>query len=40
MKSSLEQTLVEVWRQVLVENAKVVELGTSRYPFAKLPSII
>ncbi len=27
MKSSFEQTLVEVWRQALVENAKVVELG-------------
>jgi len=40
MNHSFEQTLIDVWRQVLVENAKVVELGTSRYPFAKLPSII
>ena len=32
MESSFEQTLVEVWRQALVENAKVVVLGTERYP--------
>jgi hypothetical protein len=25
-----EQTLVEVWRQALFENAKVVELGKER----------
>ena len=25
-------TLIEVWRQALVENADVVELGTERYP--------
>ena len=31
MNSSFEQTLVEVWRQALVENAKVVELGKERY---------
>jgi hypothetical protein len=31
VKSSIEKTLVDVWRQVLVENAKVVELGTDRY---------
>jgi hypothetical protein len=35
--SSFEQTLVEVWRQVLVENADVVELGTKRYPVRKTP---
>jgi hypothetical protein len=29
---SFEQTLVEVWRQSLVENVKTVELGTERYP--------
>ena len=40
MNAAFEQALVDVWRQSLVENAKVVELGTSRYPFAKLPSII
>jgi hypothetical protein len=26
------QTLIDVWRQVLAENAKVIELGTERYP--------
>jgi hypothetical protein len=35
--SSFEQTLVEVWRQVLVENARVVELGTERYPVRRTP---
>jgi hypothetical protein len=37
MKSSLEETLIEVWRQVLVENAKVVVLGTDRYPVRRTP---
>ena len=32
MSASLEQTLIDVWRQVLAENAKVIELGTERYP--------
>ena len=32
MALSFEQTLVEVWRQTLVENAKVVDLGTERFP--------
>jgi hypothetical protein len=32
MDPSFEQTLVEVWRQTLVENADVVELGTAHYP--------
>jgi hypothetical protein len=32
MKSSLENTLVEVWRQVLAENATLVKLGANRYP--------
>jgi hypothetical protein len=32
MNPSFEQTLVEVWRQALVENADVVELGTAHYP--------
>ena len=31
MNPSFEQTLVEVWRQVLVENATVVELEGKRY---------
>jgi hypothetical protein len=37
MNSSFEQTLIEVWRQVLVENANVVELGTDRYPVRQTP---
>ena len=31
MNPSFEQTLVEVWRQVLIENANVVELDGKRY---------
>jgi hypothetical protein len=37
MSPSFEQTLVDVWRQVLVENAKVVELGQERYPVRWTP---
>ncbi len=36
-ESSLEETLIEVWRQVLVENAKVVEVDGSRYPVRRTP---
>jgi len=32
MNPSFEQTLVEVWRQALVENAKAVNLGGKSYP--------
>jgi hypothetical protein len=32
MQSSFEQTLIEIWRQVLVENATVVNLGNEPYP--------
>jgi hypothetical protein len=31
MNPSFEQTLVDVWRQVLIEDANVVELGGKRY---------
>ena len=31
MNPSFEQTLVEVWRQVLIENANAVVLGGKRY---------
>ena len=31
MKPSLEETLIEVWRQALVNDAKTVELGAERY---------
>src|ERR1700740_188062 len=37
MNSSFEQTLVDVWRQVLVENANVVELGGKRYSVRTIP---
>lgn len=37
MAISFEQALIEVWRQVLVENADVVELGTERYPVRLTP---
>jgi hypothetical protein len=37
MKLSLEQTLIEVWRQTLVENAKVVELGADRFRVKDTP---
>jgi hypothetical protein len=37
MNASLEQTLVEVWRQVLVENVSVVELDGKRYPVRITP---
>jgi len=37
MNSSFEQTLIEVWRQALVENANFVELGKERSPVRKTP---
>src|SRR6266403_4026104 len=37
MNPSFEQTLVEVWRQALVENANLVELGKARYPVSRTP---
>src|ERR1022692_4175621 len=37
MKMSLEETLVDVWRQVLIENAEAVELGMERYPVRLTP---
>jgi hypothetical protein len=30
MNASFEQTLVDVWRQVLIEKASMVELGDKR----------
>jgi hypothetical protein len=32
VKPLLDETLVDVWRQALLENAKDVVLGTERYP--------
>ena len=37
VKSSFEETLIDVWRQVLVENASVVVLGGKRYSVRKTP---
>lgn len=37
MADSFEQTLFEVWRQALVENTRVVVLGTQRYPVRQTP---
>ena len=37
MKSSIEETLIEVWRQGLIENTNVVELGRERYPVRRTP---
>jgi uncharacterized protein YecE (DUF72 family) len=37
MQLSFEETLVEVWRQALVENAKSVELGKERYSVRRTP---
>ena len=37
MKSSFERTLIEVWRQALIENAKSVELGAERFPVKRTP---
>jgi hypothetical protein len=37
MNATLEQTLVDVWRQVLIDNASVVELGGKRYPVRITP---
>jgi hypothetical protein len=38
MDSVFEKTLTEVWRQVLVENVKFVELGMERYPVRRTPT--
>ena len=37
MVCSFEQTLVEVWRQALVGDAKAVVLGSERYPVRRTP---
>ena len=37
MDLSFEQALVEVWRQVLIENADEVKLGTERHPVRLTP---
>jgi hypothetical protein len=37
MAISFEQTLIDVWRQALVENADVVVLGAECYPVRETP---
>ena len=37
MELSFEQAVTEVWRQALVENAQIVELGSERYPVRSTP---
>ena len=36
-KLSFDETLIEVWRQALVENAKAVKVGQERYPVRRTP---
>src|ERR1700730_16485157 len=38
MANSFDQTLIDVWRQVLVEDAKIIELGTERFPARQTPT--
>jgi len=37
MNPPFEKTLIEVWRQALVENATTVELDGNRYPVRRTP---
>jgi hypothetical protein len=37
MNPFFEQTLIDVWRQTLVENASVIELGGKRYSVRVTP---
>lgn len=37
MALSFEQTLIEVWRQTLVQDAKTVELEAEHYPVRRTP---
>ena len=36
-KLSFEETLIEIWRQALVEDARFVVLGVERYPVKRTP---
>ena len=38
-KPSFDETLIEVWRQALVENAKVVKVGDESYPVRRTPKL-
>lgn len=37
MTISFEQALIDVWRQVLIENANIVELGGEHHPIRQTP---
>lgn len=37
MNLSFEETMIEVWRQALVENLKAVKLGGESYPVRRTP---
>ena len=37
MALSFEQTLIDVWRQALVDDAKTVKLGTDSFPVRSTP---
>jgi hypothetical protein len=37
MNASFEETLVDVWRQALVENARTVQLGAGSYDVKRTP---
>jgi hypothetical protein len=37
MKLDIEEVLVEVWRQVLVEEKAILQLGSERYPVRRTP---
>ena len=37
MELSLERVLIDVWRQVFIDNAKEVELGKEHYPVRRTP---
>jgi hypothetical protein len=38
-KPSFEETLIEVWRQALVENAKAVKVGRESYSVRRTPKL-
>src|SRR5216683_3642588 len=38
-KLSFEETLIEVWRQALVENGKTVKVGGESYPVRPTPKL-
>jgi len=38
-KLSFDETLIEVWRQALVENAKAVKVGGESFPVRRTPKL-